>query len=78
MNIDYTEGDYRKIFWSPYQEFAERVGESFELVKVLPGEAEDCDGEPYDMYRIKFQDGTEITAWPEEVFNGTIDGKPNP
>ena len=78
MNIDYTVGDYRNKFWSPYEEFAKRIGQPFSLVKVEKNASENCDGTMSDMYRIKFQDGAEITAWPEEVFNGTVDGKPNP
>ena len=52
-------------FWSPYSDYKDRFGECFEIV----GRCEEGD---YDlcvlpMWLIKFQDGTIVGAYPEEI-----------
>lgn len=67
----------RETFDSPYQEYADRVGQPFELVGEVdpsePGHEHDPE-EVGVLYRIRFEDGTEIDAWPEEVFRGVSSG----
>lgn len=56
----------RETFDSPYDQYAERRGQPFEVVCELT-EADGIDTEVGPMYLIRFADGIEIQAWPEEV-----------
>jgi hypothetical protein len=62
----YTVDVFRERFVSPFQRYASRIGQRF-TVLGHDTEAEN-DLEQFEpMYRIRFEDGTEITAWGEEV-----------
>ena len=70
----YVPGVFRERFVSPFEQYADRVGQRFTVLKEyaeeeLYGEGGMLRGwEPGDtMYRIRFTDGTEIDAWGEEV-----------
>lgn len=57
---------FRSRFVSPWEQHADRVGQRFTVTGPAP--EEDCDREDVGrMWSIRFDDGTEITAWPEEV-----------
>lgn len=66
LENEYGEIRFRRTFWTPYEEFAPRIGEPFEVVgEVADGEK---DPEVGRMWRIRFpSDGFELDAWPEEV-----------
>lgn len=56
-------------FVSPYEQYAERNGQNYEVVKVFDEDDDEHDiSEVGVMYRIRFDDGEEIEAWPEELF----------
>ena len=57
----------RKNFDTRHSQHADRIGESFDVVRriVAPDAEHDLDALP--MYRIRFRDGAEIDAWPDEV-----------
>lgn len=63
-------------FHSPYQygptgwtdeAFAARKGAQAEVVGHITTADESTDEESLPMYRVRFADGVEIVAWPEEV-----------
>lgn len=59
----------RETYESPYQQYKERIGQKFSLVRVIPAEEATPDYDtPEPMYLIRFEDGEEIEAWEEEVF----------
>jgi hypothetical protein len=68
----YVPGVFRKRFVSPFDQYADRVGQRFTVVRTYtPAETAALCGVPeeeaQEMYRIRFEDGTEIDAWAEEV-----------
>ena len=62
----------RDTFQSPYDEYANRIGDGFEVLGEVPHGEFDFE-EVGAVYTIRFDDGEEITAWPEEIFCGLID-----
>lgn len=54
-------------FAAHYDQYRERDGQHFTLVRVIDKADDDHDEEVLPMYAIRFDDGTEIEAWPEEV-----------
>jgi hypothetical protein len=65
-NLDYEPGVFRRYFTSPFDQYKERIGQAF-TVLGRDEEAEAGLENHEDMYRIRFEDGTEITAWGHEV-----------
>lgn len=61
MIIYHIPNTVRKQFITPFEQYKDKNRQSFEIVKQLP----DSEGE--SMFRIKFQDGTEIDAWGHEI-----------
>lgn len=57
----------RETFQSPYNEYKERVGQPFKDLGIT-----DCDGTETTVivHKIEFEDGTQIWAWPEEIYKG--------
>lgn len=60
----------RDTFQTPYSEFEMHRGKSFEIIDYTPA-AKRNHPDFTDTYLIRFQDGTEIIALPEEVLNNT-------
>ena len=62
---------YRTEFRSVFEQYAERNGESIvilgEISDERSGEVEQVDPDNWPMYKIRFADGHETLAWPEEV-----------
>lgn len=54
------------IFTSPYDQHADRVGQRAVVVTEVDRSTFDF-GEVGPMFTIRFEDGTEISAWPEEI-----------
>ena len=54
-------------FHAVYDQHSNRDGEEFSLVKVIDTPDESHDAEVLPMYLIRFNDGQEIEAWPEEI-----------
>ena len=58
-----TKGTFRTDF----DQYRDRDGERFTFVRVVDTPDEHHDAEVLPMYVIRFDDGVEIEAWPEEV-----------
>jgi hypothetical protein len=54
------------IFTSPYDQYADRIGQEYKLIREIPHKEFDY-REIGKMYIIQFPDGTQIDAWPEEL-----------
>lgn len=59
----------KDTFDSPYKQHAERNGQPFEIVKTIDKPDSEHDVAVLPMYGIRFEDGEEIEAWPEEVYH---------
>lgn len=57
----------RPTFRSPYDQHADRNGQPFTLIRSITEPDDKHDEEVLPMHVIRFEDGTEIEAWPEEV-----------
>lgn len=59
------------VFAAKYDQYAERNGQTFTLLGVVDPnsyDSEDCG----EMFHIRFADGIEVQAWPEEVESAVI------
>lgn len=71
-----TKIKIRPEFTSPYEQYRDRIGQRFDVLKRItrrnatPAERKDINLECLPMYRIRFIDGHETLAWPEEVESG--------
>lgn len=68
----YTPGVFRDRFVSPYEQYRDRIGRRFTVIRTwtLKEVADECgvaEEEAGDMYDIRFEDGAQIVAWGEEV-----------
>lgn len=61
---------YRETFQTPYEQHRHRQGHAFTVLKVIDKPDDKHDAEVLPMYRIRFADGGEIEAWPEEIIPG--------
>lgn len=57
----------RETFQTPFDQFAHRAGQKFEVVRAFTVADDEHDLEVLPMYLIRFEDGAEIEAWPEEI-----------
>ncbi len=57
----------RATFTTPYTQHASRKGQRFEVVRQITEPDATHDAEALPMYVIRFDDGAEIEAFPEEV-----------
>ena len=55
-----------KVFWSRSEDYEERQGQAFEVIGRVPIEGSDLECLP--MWKIRFVDGHETTAYPEEIY----------
>jgi len=67
LSVTYKPGRFRRRFWTPYEQYRARMGQRFKVVRGhrrrVPGGL---------LYRVRFEDGTEIDAWGEEVCQGRV------
>lgn len=75
----YDNEEFARKFWSPFGDYKDREGQGFEVVGRCT--EEDAHISALPMWNIKFEDGTIIGAYPEEIIpremrdNGcTLDG----
>lgn len=54
------------VFRSPYKQYAYRNGQKLVVVREAK-EGEEVDPECVPLYVARFQDGTELLVWPEEL-----------
>ena len=66
--FDTFEGiGFRRAFRSPYEEQERNNGKEFTVVRRLSYANGDADLECLPMWHIRFADGDEIDAYPEEI-----------
>lgn len=61
----YEKEGFAKKFWSPFSDYKERSGQSFEVVGRCS--TKDSDLSLLPMWNIKFADGVVVRAYPEEI-----------
>lgn len=61
--------------YSSYDQYQSKVGEPFTVVRRMGYVTDDIDLECLPQWKIKFEDGTEIQAYPEEICRVEIYGK---
>ena len=54
-------------FESPYDQYRERNGQTIEIVRRIEEADAEHDEEVLPMFIVRFEDGEEIEAWPEEI-----------
>lgn len=62
---------FNKTFWTPYTDHNSRIGESFKVIRRAT--TKDVDEECLPIWLIKFEDGKEIFAYPEEIISEEIE-----
>lgn len=55
------------IFKTPYSQYAGRDGQPCTIVRKITEADDRHDQEVLPMYVVRFPDGQEIEAWPEEI-----------
>lgn len=76
ISIDHAASGKTGTFTAKYDQYAERSGQFFTVLGAVDPKTYDAD-ECGEMFYIRFADGTEIEAWPEEVesaLQGNVDG----
>ena len=61
--------NYRTTFTTPYDQYADRQDQPFDVLAKITEPDDEHDEEVLPMYRIRFADGFVTEAWPEEVEN---------
>lgn len=61
---------YRSTFRAKYDQYAEKHGQSFTVVRAITEPEDDIDAECLPMFEIQFDTGEKALAWPEEVLLG--------
>jgi hypothetical protein len=61
------------VFSSPYEEYSERVGQRAVVVREVDHSELDFD-EVGAQWIVRFDDGAELTVWPEEIDSSLILG----
>lgn len=61
----YEQEGFAKKFWSPFDEYKERIGQNFEVLERCS--TKDSDLSLLPMWNIKFPDGVVIGVYPEEI-----------
>jgi hypothetical protein len=56
-----------KTFTTPYEQHKEREGQKIEVLAIISESDKTHDVEVLPMYKVRFSDGVEIEAWPEEL-----------
>ncbi|MCK4978526.1 MAG: hypothetical protein KAS36_16450 [Anaerolineales bacterium] len=57
----------KTVFESPYEQYAHKNGQPFEILGEVPRETIDF-AEVGSLFHIKFADSERIEAWPEEIY----------
>lgn len=58
---------FRETFTTPFDQYSERKGQAFKVIRKLTEPDDDHDEEVLPMYIIEFLDGVQIEAFPDEV-----------
>lgn len=63
----------RETFTTPFDQYRDRIGQRFTVIRKITrrnmtqADRAEYDAEVLPMYKIRFADGHETSAWPEEV-----------
>ena len=63
----YEKLGFKDEFDTPYEDYQKYNGKSFEVVRRMSYADDDIDLECLPKWVIRFEDGVEIEAWPEEI-----------
>lgn len=66
----YEKEGFAEKFWTPYEGEAEHIGKKFKVLGRCPEERNDLEVLP--LWDIEFEDGTQLTAYPEEIIPSEI------
>lgn len=61
-----TEDKLADTFWTPFTDYKDKIGQSFEVVRRV--DELDCDLCALPQWHIILDDGTELDAYPEEIY----------
>lgn len=64
------EEGFNDFFWTPYEEQKEHIGKKFKVLRRLSEEECFLDAQP--MWKIKLEDGTIFSAYPEEIVSSEM------
>lgn len=53
-------------FWTPFDSYKDKIGQAFQILRRV--DELDCDLCALPQWHIMLADGTEIDAYPEEIF----------
>ena len=53
-------------FWTPFTGYEDKIGQSFSVLRRV--DIQDCDLCVLPQWHIMLEDGTEIDAYPEEIY----------
>ena len=66
----YEKEGFSKTFWTPYEDEAQHIGKKFKVLQRTPEERNDLCTLP--LWDIEFEDGLQLTAYPEEIIPSEI------
>ena len=73
----YEKLGFKDEFDTPYEDYRKYNGKSFEVVRRMSYADDNIDLECLPKWIIRFEDGAEIEAWPEEICKtGETETKP--
>lgn len=58
----------KEAFRTGFEQYAERNGQPFTIIGFIDAPDADHDAETVPMFKVRFEDGEEIEAWPAEIF----------
>jgi len=53
-------------FWTPFEDYKDKIGQRFEILRRV--DEQNCDLCALPQWHIMLEDGTEIDAYPEEIY----------
>lgn len=58
----------KDAFRTGFDQYAERNGQPFAIIGYIDDVDAEHDQESLPMFKIRFEDGEEVEAWPDEIF----------
>jgi hypothetical protein len=66
----YEEEGFASKFWTPYDQYKDRIGQEFRVLRRVGFDENDIEVLP--MWHIEFADGFTTLAYPEEITFGDM------
>ena len=63
----YEEAGFADTFETSFDDYSRYNGKHFEVIRRIDNIDDDCDLDILPQWKIKFEDGIEINAYPEEI-----------